>query len=1725
MSTLRNTVVAPLVLAWFLASAQASDIGTRVRPPSQSAFSVESIRESGERGGLLLTIGDRFTPEYNREMGEAMELWNAHRYEQARDAFQRIRQVHPDSPWAGEAELHEGCFQKFNANFDEAEERYLALLRKYPRESGIWRKVLHYLPHLYFETGRYQAALDALDKFQELPLDWTEKQFVENYRRVFWQAYQHDQAERLCGTKALALVLSAQKHELANRSLGAVYGSYDWARQKAHHTDGYSLQDLATLSGGLPVDLTLEDLKRAATADTPFLVYLKAPAAPQCFAIWERKARAALATATGHFLAIEKVGDTFVDVLDPDGGRGRWPLGQFLYRWSGKGLALTDQAKGTGRIIPSFDAAQLRGGCCGSPPKDPTDDPCANAGVNGPGACSGGCLSCVGSGGEGRHAPIYSFGLTTADLMLLDTPMWYSEAKGPAMAIQLVYHRVATQRMAQYQNVNYLYFGNKWFMNFSSYLTVKPNQEVEIVLPGARIETFSCTNGLYTPTDRWNENTLVSLSGYFRLTFKDSQESFVYNASTGQEQHLERIEDCYGQALMLSYDPVNGRLTQVQDAIGRTFTFTYNAAGFVERIADSFNRACVFGYQDGDLISMTDMGNQTTHIEYDTLHWVTKLTYPNGSEYKIDHQRDGLHPLPDASGYYAEPYRMQITDTLGQKSEYFYHAFDAMGPLTVSDKAGNTWLYGANSPDNPLNRRVYYDLVDPAESDYYFRGNQWEYRQYDSDLNLVERDMALTPSEASIGYSFAWGTYVTNQIRVHYQYDGRHNLTNEILYALDQPVGQWAYQCDARDNLTWTRNPLNQSDTFVYDAHDQLTQLVNALNQTNALSYDSLGNLTEFKDALNHSTHWTYDSNGLNDSVRYADDLLITMGYDTVGRMNSVSNSATGLHLQLAYDDLDRLAQATFPDGTTNSFIYGCCGVQQTTDRLGRNTFYNYDPLGRVDEVVDPLSRVVQFRYNGADQITRIVTRMGPSERSKRFEYEPEHGSSRLKRIVSPLGKTVSYTHTFRGQIETSANNNGTVTRGYDDLQRLHTVTLSDGTCHVVDYADVLGNLHQISRSVPSGENVVHTYDQYDALNRLKQTHGTVSVPGFATVQYRLDYSYDAVGNVTNRLLTGLQGFANVMEANYTHDIMGRLTQLTETASGFLGGAVTAGYQYDSAGRVALKHYGNGDTATNRYDSESRLTEVAIKHGASTLQTFGYEHDATGNLQSITNDGARTAYVYDAAGQLRQEILPGGGVNEWVYDTAGNVIQWPGLTGQGLYNLDDELVGLSANSQTSITVQGQVSPGPNDNKWYNTWAECRGVWARVSQTDGSFSLSGVPLYPGVNTLEVKVTDVSGNSSTQTRSVSKAATSQMTYDDAGNLVTCQSATGNWVYTWDLLNQLVSVTLNGAEVLHNWYDALGHRIAKQEVTGGVTRKWLYVYEGSIIIAVLDGGTGNLVESYTRGLGLAGDVGTLVAARHHTGDRANQVIYLHSNHRGDVILARHGDTTIGTSDYAPFGAQRNVVGTYDSRFKFSSKELDGSANLYYYGFRFYAPNHQRWLNRDPIGEEGGLNLYALLLNEPINHIDSSGLENGYTYQSNGRMSNGSSIENAVANLSAIVDFWNRYIEPTPPAGMQVAAAPSIRSAARNLKNIPGTYKVCLQFGSKVKVYIGKSIDIYRRLKDHVNHHDWSWKDVKCIFVERADNAATRSARELQRLMQETGGQHPRNVDEVLNKILPPK
>lgn len=81
-------------------------------------------------------------------------------------------------------------------------------------------------------------------------------------------------------------------------------------------------------------------------------------------------------------------------------------------------------------------------------------------------------------------------------------------------------------------------------------------------------------------------------------------------------------------------------------------------------------------------------------------------------------------------------------------------------------------------------------------------------------------------------------------------------------------------------------------------------------------------------------------------------------------------------------------------------------------------------------------------------------------------------------------------------------------------------------------------------------------------------------------------------------------------------------------------------------------------------------------------------------------------------------------------------------------------------------------------------------------------------------------------------------------------------------------------------------------------------------------------------------------------------------------------------GFSGVAAARASRERSNRQYPRRKNESTPTTTASGMRYYGYRFYSPELGRWLNRDPIEEMGGLNLYAFVDNAPLNDVDAFGL-----------------------------------------------------------------------------------------------------------------------------------------------------
>ena len=202
-------------------------------------------------------------------------------------------------------------------------------------------------------------------------------------------------------------------------------------------------------------------------------------------------------------------------------------------------------------------------------------------------------------------------------------------------------------------------------------------------------------------------------------------------------------------------------------------------------------------------------------------------------------------------------------------------------------------------------------------------------------------------------------------------------------------------------------------------------------------------------------------------------------------------------------------------------------------------------------------------------------------------------------------------------------------------------------------------------------------------------------------------------------------------------------------------------------------------------------------------------------------------------------------------------------------------------------------------------------------------------------------------------------------------------------WDGENRLIQAQVNGGATVNFTYDAQSRRIAE---TVGTTTK-LTVYDGWNPIAEY-GRAGlqpaSLAKSFTWGIDLsgtlqgAGGVGGLLMTSLITNNSITSNYFPTYDGNGNVseYLNESGEVS-AHYEYDPFGKTTVATGPKANDFahRFSTKPLDATTGLYYYGYRYYDPNTGRWPTRDPIQELGGVNLYGFCFNNSFGWYDYLG------------------------------------------------------------------------------------------------------------------------------------------------------
>ena len=241
-----------------------------------------------------------------------------------------------------------------------------------------------------------------------------------------------------------------------------------------------------------------------------------------------------------------------------------------------------------------------------------------------------------------------------------------------------------------------------------------------------------------------------------------------------------------------------------------------------------------------------------------------------------------------------------------------------------------------------------------------------------------------------------------------------------------------------------------------------------------------------------------------------------------------------------------------------------------------------------------------------------------------------------------------------------------------------------------------------------------------------------------------------------------------------------------------------------------------------------------------------------------------------------------------------------------------------------------------------------------------------------------------NASEQLSTTLDSGRLDLKYDPWGRLATRSAVIGGQTctatYTYWFGDKLKRIDSNfpgeTALVTYN-YDGLGKRRWRQGPTFDDTFwRWDTLY--SVLTEHNDtGGLWSAVGDMSRFFVPFGHTAPAQAALDSTGTPANAAYtYLAHDHLGS---GRHGfndaKTVVSQNEHLPFG-QRSYVSGNSSYHEFTGKPWDPDANLYYFPFRYYSPNMNRWTTPDPVGLMDGPNVYTYVKCRPIFSVDFLGL-----------------------------------------------------------------------------------------------------------------------------------------------------
>lgn len=961
-----------------------------------------------------------------------------------------------------------------------------------------------------------------------------------------------------------------------------------------------------------------------------------------------------------------------------------------------------------------------------------------------------------------------------------------------------------------------------------------------------------------------------------------------------------------------------GKLLTLTDRNGNQTALTYDTGGKLTLVTDAFGRVLTVATNtSGRVISITDsMGTIATYT-YGASQELLSVTYADNSKFQF------------AYGYANSKLVLtSVTDALGNVLES--HTYDSLGRALTSVVQGGVESYtlsyvSATETDvtDGLGHVTKYffdkskgrNVVTRTEGACACGGdsNTVQTTTYDAQLNVLTKTNGLNQT-TTFTYDTNGNMLTASGTPGTTQFT--YNGFGDVLTATDPMQGVTTNTYDAQGNLLSTKDALNNTTTFTYDTRGQLLTAKDALNHVTTLTWDTSGRLTEAKDAANHTTDYAYDARGRVTSATNALNEATSYEYDAANRPKKVIYPDAS-YVQYTYDLGGRRTKIRDARGNETNFAYDTANrLTSATNADNKTTSYSYDLMSRLTGQTDALNRTTNYEYDNFNRLVKTIypaATIGATRLDERVEYD---AAGNMNKRIDTMGRETVY--------------------DYDGASRLIKVT--DPASQMTQYEY---NARSQMTAVVDATSQRYTF-AYDPLGRVTQSgRGGIS----------MSYVYDAVGNRTGRT-----DYNNATTA-YAYDNLNQLTTITYPD------ATTATYAYDVLSRLESATNANG-TVSFSHDSRGRVTSttdvfnqvVSYSYDANGNQTqlslgpnvnATYQYDVLNRLTQLTDgNSAATTYSYDATDKLTARTLPNGVAASYSYDGLDRLTRLQQVKGA------TTVADFQYQFNTASQITQMAEPTQTRNFAYDAADRLTSV-TNPSQIIESFSYDGV----GNRTASHHSTSYSYQPFNKVVSIGADSYS---YDNNGNLTQKIDSTGTWTYTWDYENKLKQVTRPNTQTISYKYDALGRRVQRTPSSGVSTN---YVYDGEDVIKDIN--SDNSTVEYLNGLGVDDKLRQT---------SSTSTLYFIQDHLGSTrALTDASGNVVENTSYDSFGNGNSSL----TKYGYTGREWEAEANFYYYRNRWYDPQVGRFISEDPVGLDGGINLYAYIDNDPVNDTDPLGLQ----------------------------------------------------------------------------------------------------------------------------------------------------